>query len=200
MSTKKQGYKQLLLEAKSMRQSAGSNAYDRAVILMKVFDDREFRADNGNVDDFALADVLDAYCEDLSFGFLDLKALIEHFPQREQWSDGLLRRMYTEMLDAREKVDVGERKVPQRRASLKQLEAAERRVVELEAAVQRMPDLEAQNARLQEEVMELREESRRLRASYTRALDRISDLESKLDQRRSMSNQNASADAAALCA
>ena len=98
MSTKKaseeapRGYKKLLLEASALRSQGGKTAYKRAKILTAVFNDQGFRLDNGNVDDFGLAEVLDQYVDDLlaSHPFLLLKAMLEYCPDESRWEEGKL--------------------------------------------------------------------------------------------------------------
>ena len=108
MSTKKaseeasQGYKKLLLEASALRSQGGKSAYKRAMILTGVFSDDGFRRDNGNVDDFGLAAVLDQYVDDLlaSHPFLLLKALLEFCPDESRWEEGKLSTLVKEMREA----------------------------------------------------------------------------------------------------
>lgn len=97
MSTKG-GYKQLILKARELMGKAGLIAFDRAKLLCQIFEDRDFRADLGNADDFKCAETLDELCGDLSLKFLRLKQLVEHFPERKQWASGNLERMLAEML------------------------------------------------------------------------------------------------------
>lgn len=105
MSTNKasgntRGYKRLLLEALELRGQGGKSAYQRTKLLVQVFLDREFRAEAGNVDDFRAAEVLDEYVEDLALRFLELKAMVEHFPREKDWSEGKLRTMYKTVMEA----------------------------------------------------------------------------------------------------
>jgi len=105
MSTNKasdapRGYKKLLIEALALRAQGGKSAYQRAKLLVQVYQDRDFRAEAGNVDDFRAAEVLDEYVEDLALQFLELKSMIEHFPKESQWDEGKLRSMYKEVMEA----------------------------------------------------------------------------------------------------
>ena len=87
-------YKKLLLEARRLRTATGTNAYRLAVILCRVFEDTDFRADNGNADDLKLCRILDDYCQPLTLEFIELKAVLAKFPNEADWKDGKLRRMY----------------------------------------------------------------------------------------------------------
>ncbi len=105
MSTNKasddqRGYKKLLSEALALRTQGGKSAYQRTKILVQVFLNRDFRAEAGNVDDGRAAEVLDEYVEDLALRFLELKAMYEYFPKDSQWSEGKLRSMYKEVMEA----------------------------------------------------------------------------------------------------
>ncbi len=111
MSTKKASvetaktYKKLLLKCLALRKQGGKSAFERTKLLVSVFENQEFRLDNGNLDDFKLAEVLDQYVEDVFLDeenvFLKLKAMLDHFPNESQWESGKLRTMYNEMLESR---------------------------------------------------------------------------------------------------
>jgi len=96
------GYKKLLVEALALRSQGGKTAYKRAKILTGVFSDQEFRLDNGNVDDFGLAEVLDQYVDDLlaNHPFLLLKAMLEYCPDENRWEEGKLGSLMKEMREA----------------------------------------------------------------------------------------------------
>ncbi len=108
MNTKKasagatKSYTRLLREASALRSQGGKSAYKRATILTAVFNNQDFRLDNGNVDDFALAEVLDEYVDDLlsSHPFLLLKAMLEFCPDESRWGEGKLGALVKEMRDA----------------------------------------------------------------------------------------------------
>lgn len=108
MSTKKasagatKNYTKLLHEASALRSQGGKSAFKRAKILTAVFNNQDFRLDNGNVDDFALAEVLDEYVDDLlsSHPFLLLKAMLEFCPDESRWGEGKLGALMKEMRDA----------------------------------------------------------------------------------------------------
>lgn len=161
-------YKRRLLEAKKLRGRSGAKAFDRATILCAVFDDGEFRQACGNLDDFRAAELLDEYVDDLCLGFLDLRAMLSHYPRRRQWSDGRLGKMLREMLRANE-ADTPQTRQPRmavaetRKQLERQLEEARRERARLEQAKrdeigrlrQRITELEAENATLKAKIAEL---------------------------------------------
>jgi hypothetical protein len=87
-------YKAKLLLARRMRGDSQASLFDRATLLMEVFDDQEFRADYGNLDAFKAAELLDAECSDTCFEFLQLRELLAAYPARSQWENGNLAKMY----------------------------------------------------------------------------------------------------------
>lgn len=169
----KPNYKALLIEARKIREKSGAAAFKRATILCQVFDDRDFRTDNGNLDDFAAAAILDDYCQDLAFGFLELRAMLQFYPRTDQWADGLLRKMHGDMLAAVSTPDEAEAKPARRRATLAELERAETEAkdaaakarnyeTQLEAANVRIAELMAEVARLRAELRAAREQQHEL--------------------------------------
>jgi hypothetical protein len=94
-----QTYKSLLLEAKELRQQSGSNAYHRIVLLTKVYQDPDFRSDHSMFDDDKLLHILDDYVDDLCATFCELKLMLDHFPNEEQWANGKLFQMLQKVLD-----------------------------------------------------------------------------------------------------
>lgn len=108
MKSKKQSpdspkrYKTLLLEVKTLHAAIGHKAFEIAVRLVEVFEDREFRADLGNVDDFKAADVLDGYCCALPLDFFELRDLLQRYPDQKDWAAGDLKKMFARMLQEKE--------------------------------------------------------------------------------------------------
>jgi hypothetical protein len=95
-------YKSLLLEAKELRQQSGSNAYHRITLLTKVYHDQDFRSDHNMFDDDKLLSILDEYVDDLCATFYELKLVLDHFPDEEQWANGKLYQMLQRVLDDNE--------------------------------------------------------------------------------------------------
>lgn len=155
-----QGYKKLLLEAKALRGQAGGAAYDRAKLLNAVFEDTEFLADLGSIDQDKAAKVLDDYVQDLALSFLELRALFLHFPKRAAWEDGKLRDMYDEMLDARPQPE--KRTASRKTATVAELTAAREEIARLN---RKLKAAQEQLAQLKEENKELKKELRGLVAA-----------------------------------
>lgn len=185
MATKMAGYKALLLKCQELRGQAGAAAYDRAKMLVQVFDSQAWRADASPkagqlLDDLDAGRLLDAYVEDLALGFLDLRAMLEHFPEREQWAQGLLKRMHAEMLAARETTE----EQPARKRSVvtkQELEAVENERDHLKARADYLTrdiaEVKDELKEARQQVKSLEAENRQLRESLARADGRISELE-----------------------
>lgn len=202
------GYKSLLLRAKQLRSKGGKSAWERAKILVAVFDDQKFRTDCGNIDDFRAAEILDDYVDDLALGFLDLRAMLKHFPERKTWMEGRLRRLYNQMLKemAAAKVPKQPRqKVAETRKQLeRQVEETRREAIRAKAAAQETVAAAAQTKKqleqvvaetkqqatakereaetLQDEVNRLRARVRELLTDNERLRRRVAELEADLEQ------------------
>lgn len=87
-------YKKKLNECRELRHQGRTSAYRRAKLLCEVYEDRDFQEDIGTTDSFALASALDEYCEDTALRFLQLKAVLELFPDEQQWQQNGLRSLY----------------------------------------------------------------------------------------------------------
>ncbi|HSV27554.1 MAG TPA: hypothetical protein VLH60_06650 [Sedimentisphaerales bacterium] len=163
-------YKALLIEARKLRGRSGLAAYRRAKLLCQVFEDRNFRADCGNLDDFRAAAVLDEYLEDLCVSFLDIRRMLRHFPKPKAWQEGRLSRLYNDML----KAESGEKDKPLsgkprnvtaevRKRLESQLTDARKelarqnavRLSEIDQLRAKVADLERENAELRERITEL---------------------------------------------
>lgn len=90
-------WKQLLIEAKELMGQSGCAAFDRAVKLAAVYRDPEFTADCDR-DRTVPSDRLSEFTNDLCLNFLELLALLEKYPERQQWATGKLRQMYDVMM------------------------------------------------------------------------------------------------------
>lgn len=135
----KTSYKTLLLKARELRSEAGKNAYQRAKLLTAVFDDRDFRASIGSLDDFEAADKLNVEVEDLCLTFLELREVLKAFPNESEWADGRLRTLYAETIKRAKANAVAATKEPttRRTVTLKDLEAVKEEKREAEIALRR---------------------------------------------------------------
>ena len=153
-------YKKWLMECLPLRQEGGKSAFKRATILNRVFLDQDFRLENNAVDDFGLAQILDAYVEDLALRFLELRAMLELFPRENQWGEGKLRSMYEAVVE--KNGEAQEREVrPRHKISLAQYAALE----------EKFRREQARSKQLQQKVDELEAELKEARTRLKR-LDR----------------------------
>lgn len=173
-------YKTLLLDARNLRTEAGRNAWKRAKLLTQVFDDREFRAEVGALDDFATAGFLDAEVEDLCVTFLQLREMLRAFPDEAAWTDGKLRTLYERTrkagLDA-EQAEAAVAVKTRRTVTIKEFEKAEQQKQEAEAAL-RHKDREV--AKIVTELDQLRAENQTLRLENASLRGRIEQMERTL--------------------
>lgn len=149
-------WKQRLQIVSHLQQNAKSNLYDRVKILCEIFDDRDFRSDCGNLDDFDAADKLDAYVSDTCATFFQLRRCIQVYPDQATWIE--VKNIAKLIADAQEfdtaaakdeATDEGGEKKQRARASMQQLRELEQRNRELVAIVER---LEKENAWLKDQV------------------------------------------------
>lgn len=61
------------------------NLWQLTTIINEMFDDAEFRADNGLRDDLEAADWIDEKLTELPIGFLELRTILHHYPDRTSW-------------------------------------------------------------------------------------------------------------------
>jgi len=96
-------YKQKLLLAREMRGRVGGLIYDRVALLCEVFDDADFRADFGNIDDLRAAEILDAEVADVGFDFLQLREIAKNITDRAQWEKRTIFDLWEEIREAAQK-------------------------------------------------------------------------------------------------
>jgi hypothetical protein len=160
------GYKKLLLECLALRKKGGKSAYQRIIKLVEVFNDDDFRLDNGSVDDLELGEILDQYLEDIILDgeggvFWKLKAMLDEFPDEEHWSEGKLRTMYVEMMNQRKKKRIKETQ-PRNTATI--AEVADLKA-QLRAEKARNRRLQKENATLKQKLRVATREITRLKAA-----------------------------------
>jgi hypothetical protein len=141
-------YKQILLEVKKLQGQAGVAAFDRITLLVQVFEDKDFRADQGDFDDIRAGEFLSDFCEDLSLNFWQLRAILEHFPNRDSWGGGKLATMHATMLEDKAAAQDCEPKTPRRSVKVADYD---RVVSEAESLRLANEELKEVNERLTEE-------------------------------------------------
>ena len=92
-------YKALLIECRRLRLLSRKNLYRRMKILVGVFDDADFRADHGNLDDFKAGDLLNEFIDDCPFDFIDMRRIFNLFPKPKAWREHSIHQLYAKMLE-----------------------------------------------------------------------------------------------------
>lgn len=180
-------YKKLLLEARELRTKLraeiGLRTYQIMAILMQVFNDQDFRADHPSgdgkpADDLKAGQVLDDFVfDDTGLEFLQLRAMLDHYPHQRQWKSGRLQRMYRDMMAARRGSPVRKERPKEvltkaefeavRRASERQRVMLESANKQIEAARENAVVLQSQcdqaEAAIEEAVSEVEKLRRRVR-------------------------------------
>ena len=158
--------------------------YDAVKLCCDVFEDRAFRdylrVERGLVvDDFVAADALDAELTESGFGFLELRTMLELFPDREQWQTTTLGDMHTAVLKRTEQHDERETKRAVTRVKL-----ADHKEVcdERDRAVKRAESLEVDVRQRQDEVGMLRAQVANLEKQLAEANGRISELSAEIER------------------
>ena len=168
---KQQNYKQKLLYVSEIKATGLTQLHQRVRLLVEVFEDQVFRADIGG-DDYALATALDAYVDDCALTFLELRSVMQAYPEATQWERAKLRSLYTDAT-AKERPAKDDEEKPARRTAT---------VKELDELSLKLKDAEFVGKTLTEEVSELRQENRRLLAENARMEGRISELERMIER------------------
>lgn len=91
-------YEKLLEQAKKMMWVGMGNLYDRTKLLMKVYDDPEFQADQEAGKQEA-NQTLSRVLQDCPTNFLEMMHLVRMFPRRTQWTTGSLSDMRLQLFD-----------------------------------------------------------------------------------------------------
>lgn len=166
----------LMHRVKEIRGKSNALLFDRAKLLVEIWNDGDYLAfHNGSVD--KAESFLDAELGDFGLGFFDVKAMLESFPRRVEWSEGKLREMLATALakaDEARRSRAPETAAARPRVTRKEVEAVEAEKVK---AVQRGDYLESEVESLRRKNDELTAENRRLTAELARAEGRISELE-----------------------
>lgn len=177
-------WEQLLQKSKELRGKSNGLLFDRAKLLVEVWNDGEYLAFHKG--DLAKAeDYLDAEVGDYGLCFFDLKAMLESFPKRAQWEKANLRELLAQALEmvAVERKERQADSVPviRQRVTRKEYEEA---VAETARVEKRAELYESEADKLRRRVMELEAENRNLVAENARLEGRISELERMLNRQR----------------
>jgi len=104
------GWKKLLLDAKRHYANLATNLYKLTKALVALYDDAEFRAEIGARNN--LEEWIDQEFPGLPFRFVELRAILEHYPKEKDWAANKL----SVLADAIPEVETEkkERKKPER--------------------------------------------------------------------------------------
>lgn len=78
-------WKRAWMDAQKFCKGIGANLWNLTKAVNEIFDDAEFRADNGLRDDLAAADWIDSRLLHVPFGYMELRLILEHYPNRSDW-------------------------------------------------------------------------------------------------------------------
>lgn len=81
------------LEAQATCRGLGAHLWSLTQSLNRVFDDAEFRADNNLRDDLAAADWIDSHLPEIPLGYMELRTIIKHYPDKSTWEELKLSRL-----------------------------------------------------------------------------------------------------------
>lgn len=170
--TSQRQWKQKMLEARKLRGKTAGIVWQRVKLLVEVFDDQDYRSDNGDLDDMAAAEKLSGELGDVAADFFMLRRVLDRMPLKSDWEGKDLRKMIAEVRELDKKDDNKEPRSPRRTATVKQLDGVQQ---ERDVAEKRLTIAESTLA-------ELRSENRQLREELAVARGRIEELEKALNR------------------
>jgi len=180
-----------LLEARHLRRQGGVILFDRVRLLCEVFDDRDFRADQGNLDDLRAAQVLDAEVDDTGFDFLQLREIYQANTDPDTWGTTNLADLYEAVLEARRKA--GRPQAPIRRRQVirrQEYDELQSQLSETETKLQRA-EIETEVLRRRtSELDTLRAELADARRNIAQLERENADLRKRLSERESMATNH----------
>lgn len=170
---KRSGYKKKLINVSELKASGIERLHERVKLLVEVFEDHDFRTDI-NGDDFAMSAALDKYVDDCALSFLELRSVLQSFPDPDEWKKTSLRQLYANAVSRSSAPNVaGDEPKPERRSvTIKQFDELS----------DRLKDESCRANSLFVEITELRSENRRLLAENARLEGRIAELERMSDR------------------
>jgi hypothetical protein len=173
----------LMNRARDLQQAGRANLHERVTILVQVFENVDWREEQYSRgvahDDEAVAALLNEYVEDSHHEFLQLRAVLQRFPNASDWAACPVSRLLAEALaPGRDK-----QAPPTKRktATLADLNAAKIRAKEAETKAARSR-ADCETARTQVETA--REAIARLERELAAARSRVAELEEENDRLR----------------
>ena len=90
----KRSWKKLLEKVESLFAEGRVNLYATTVLLVKIFNDRDFRHEVKLESDYDASDWLDKYITDTDLTLLELRKVLEQFPDESQWKETTIWKLY----------------------------------------------------------------------------------------------------------
>ena len=78
-------WKAVWLNAQKFCKGVGGNLWSLTRAINDIFDDAEFRADNGLRDDLAAAEWIDSKLPHIPLSYMELRVILKHYPDRIDW-------------------------------------------------------------------------------------------------------------------
>ncbi len=167
MSSKRQTekrWKKALLEARQQADRGLTCLFRQTKLLIEIFDDAEFRADAGLRDDLQAAEWLDAEFPNAPLKFLEMRAILQAFPEEKDWREQSLQEMFASI-----KPSKPEGQVQHARMSIKK--------ADYEKACEERDHYKARAKYLDEQVAELEADRDTHRQEIAKLKGRIHELE-----------------------
>lgn len=170
-------YKKTLLKVRELLSAARRDLHAIVTNLVAVFNDRDFRADNGNADDFKAADVLNEFLGDWRLKFLDAKALLEEFPKAADWETTTVDAMLDQVRQRRQPEEKAKKTF--HRVTQKEFEQEQEQRKSAESRAKFQAEMANERAKT---IDELLAENAQLKRDLARAEGRIEELERQLSR------------------
>jgi hypothetical protein len=153
------------IELRDLKTSATASIYRRAVLGNEIFNDAEYRTDNGVADDSDALAKLSRFFDDLCVSFGELQTILKHFPVEADWKIKPLRILLEEATAA----------------NTKKIESSPRstQAETKEDLRRRLGQIERQKIVAEAKHDQVAEENRQVRSERDRLLFRIQELETE---------------------
>lgn len=86
-------WKAAWLRVQKLYKGVGASWWSLTKALNDIFDDAEFRADNGLRDDLAAAEWIDSKLPEIPLGYMELRTILKHYPKRADWENTKLSKL-----------------------------------------------------------------------------------------------------------
>jgi len=174
-------WKKKLFKSRELRGKTAEIVYDRITLLVEIYDDDQFRQDSGDPDDLSAATLLDAEVGDLCADFLELRCVLDSFPNKGDWTDKNLKKLVAAALDG-SRTRRKSKKSERRTVTLKEHEKIQVKAGEAEARAAQLGRVLDES---QKDMETLRQENQSLREDLAEARGRIRELERRFEYKKS---------------